>query len=173
MSPDDLKSGPNFKDLVKVIQGHSQMRNMVYLECLVTCNLTPLAENLLLSVCTWSDGDMFSASQYDFRSTPDVRRNFPFPVLRTEEAPTRWLLGKQNKELGVQVTLLLLLFAYILSHLLVALEKVINVWINWIEFMIMIMVCDVIYFICVRDVIYFISVCVYMNLSLSDKLNWI
>lgn len=37
--------------------------------------------------------------------------------------------------------------------------------------MIMIMVCDVIYFICVRDLIYFISVCVYMNLSLSDKLN--
>ncbi|XP_014012463.2 semaphorin-4G [Salmo salar] len=38
------------------------------------------------------DGDMFSASQYEFRSSPDVRRNFPFPTLRTEEAPTRWLL---------------------------------------------------------------------------------
>ncbi|XP_076155053.1 semaphorin-4G [Alosa pseudoharengus] len=38
------------------------------------------------------DGDMFSASQYEFRSTPDVRRNFPFPVLRAEEAPTRWLM---------------------------------------------------------------------------------
>ncbi|XP_062382115.1 semaphorin-4G isoform X2 [Sardina pilchardus] len=38
------------------------------------------------------DGDMFSASQYEFRNTPDVRRNFPFPVLRAEEAPTRWLM---------------------------------------------------------------------------------
>ncbi|XP_068610379.1 semaphorin-4G [Brachionichthys hirsutus] len=38
------------------------------------------------------DGEMFTASQYEFRSSPDVRRNFPFPVLRTEEAPTRWLL---------------------------------------------------------------------------------
>ena len=39
---------------------------------------------------------MFTASQYEFRSSPDVRRNFPFPTLRTEEAPTRWLLGKCN-----------------------------------------------------------------------------
>ncbi|XP_010775513.1 semaphorin-4G [Notothenia coriiceps] len=39
-----------------------------------------------------SDGEMFTASQYEFRSSPDVRRNFPFPTLRTEEAPTRWLL---------------------------------------------------------------------------------
>ncbi|KAL0984267.1 hypothetical protein UPYG_G00139230 [Umbra pygmaea] len=38
------------------------------------------------------DGEMFSASQYEFRSSPDIRRNFPFPTLRTEEAPTRWLL---------------------------------------------------------------------------------
>ncbi|XP_019720692.1 semaphorin-4G [Hippocampus comes] len=39
-----------------------------------------------------ADGEMFTASQYEFRSSPDVRRNFPFPTLRTEEAPTRWLL---------------------------------------------------------------------------------
>lgn len=39
---------------------------------------------------------MFTASQYEFRSSPDIRRNFPFPTLRTEEAPTRWLLGKYN-----------------------------------------------------------------------------
>uniref|UniRef100_A0AAX7U715 Semaphorin 4G n=1 Tax=Astatotilapia calliptera TaxID=8154 RepID=A0AAX7U715_ASTCA len=38
------------------------------------------------------DGEMFTASQYEFRSSPDIRRNFPFPTLRTEEAPTRWLL---------------------------------------------------------------------------------
>lgn len=42
---------------------------------------------------------MFTASQYEFRSSPDVRRNFPLPTLRTEEAPTRWLLGKQSKDL--------------------------------------------------------------------------
>ncbi|KAI5623331.1 semaphorin-4G, partial [Silurus asotus] len=38
------------------------------------------------------DSEMYSASQYDFRSSPDIRRNFPFPNLRTEEAPTKWLL---------------------------------------------------------------------------------
>uniref|UniRef100_A0A8C5CVW9 Semaphorin 4G n=1 Tax=Gadus morhua TaxID=8049 RepID=A0A8C5CVW9_GADMO len=38
------------------------------------------------------EGEMFTASQYEFRSSPDVRRNFPLPALRTEEAPTRWLL---------------------------------------------------------------------------------
>ncbi|XP_076855570.1 semaphorin-4G [Brachyhypopomus gauderio] len=38
------------------------------------------------------DGEMYSASQYEFRSNPDIRRNFPFPNLRTDEAPTRWLL---------------------------------------------------------------------------------
>ncbi|XP_056153338.1 semaphorin-4G [Lampris incognitus] len=38
------------------------------------------------------DGEMFTATQYEFRSSPDVRRNFPIPTLRTEEAPTRWLL---------------------------------------------------------------------------------
>ncbi|KAK1794019.1 hypothetical protein P4O66_010928 [Electrophorus voltai] len=37
------------------------------------------------------DGEMYSASQYEFRSNPDIRRNFPFPNLRTDEAPTRWL----------------------------------------------------------------------------------
>lgn len=39
---------------------------------------------------------MFTATQYDFRSSPDVRKNFPFPTLRTEEAPTQWLLGKRK-----------------------------------------------------------------------------
>lgn len=43
-----------------------------------------------------SDGEMFTATQYEFRSSPDVRRNFPFPTLRTEEAPTQWLLGKRR-----------------------------------------------------------------------------
>ncbi|CDQ69596.1 unnamed protein product [Oncorhynchus mykiss] len=42
------------------------------------------------------DGEMFSATQYEFRSSPDVRRNFPFPTLRTEEAPTRWLLAEAD-----------------------------------------------------------------------------
>ncbi|KAJ8418096.1 hypothetical protein AAFF_G00138050 [Aldrovandia affinis] len=38
------------------------------------------------------DGEMYTASQYEFRSSPDIRRNFPSPTLKTEEAPTRWLL---------------------------------------------------------------------------------
>ncbi|TKS89529.1 Semaphorin-4G Precursor [Collichthys lucidus] len=42
------------------------------------------------------DGEMFTASQYEFRSSPDVRRNSPFPTLRTEEAPTR-SIGDDDK----------------------------------------------------------------------------
>ncbi|KAF3708209.1 Semaphorin-4G Precursor [Channa argus] len=37
------------------------------------------------------DQEMYSASQYEFRSFPDIRRNSPSPTLRTEDAPTRWL----------------------------------------------------------------------------------
>ncbi|KAF5900931.1 semaphorin-4G-like, partial [Clarias magur] len=37
------------------------------------------------------DGQMYTASQYEFWSSPDIRRNSPIPTLRTEEAPTRWL----------------------------------------------------------------------------------
>ncbi|TSK14773.1 Semaphorin-4G [Bagarius yarrelli] len=38
------------------------------------------------------DSEMYSASQYEFGNIPDIRRNFPFPNLKTEEAPNRWLL---------------------------------------------------------------------------------
>ncbi|XP_035261023.1 semaphorin-4G [Anguilla anguilla] len=38
------------------------------------------------------DGEMYTASQYEFRSSPDIRRNIPYPIVKTEEAPTRWLL---------------------------------------------------------------------------------
>lgn len=41
-----------------------------------------------------SDQQMFTASQYEFRSFPDIRRNSPAPMLRTEDAPTRWLNGE-------------------------------------------------------------------------------
>uniref|UniRef100_A0A672H3Z1 Sema domain-containing protein n=1 Tax=Salarias fasciatus TaxID=181472 RepID=A0A672H3Z1_SALFA len=51
----------------------------------------PVVDQNIFLFCK-SDGEMFTASQYEFRSSPDVRRNFPFPTLRTEEAPTRWLL---------------------------------------------------------------------------------
>ncbi|CAB1312865.1 unnamed protein product, partial [Coregonus sp. 'balchen'] len=34
---------------------------------------------------------MYTASQYEFRGSPDIRRNSPSPTVRTEEAPTRWL----------------------------------------------------------------------------------
>uniref|UniRef100_A0A8C1KW07 Semaphorin-4G n=1 Tax=Cyprinus carpio TaxID=7962 RepID=A0A8C1KW07_CYPCA len=37
------------------------------------------------------DQQMYTASQYEFRSFPDIRRNSPNPTLRTEEAPTQWL----------------------------------------------------------------------------------
>ncbi|XP_051946070.1 semaphorin-4G-like [Xyrauchen texanus] len=37
------------------------------------------------------DQQMYTASQYDFRSFPDIRRNSPNPTLKTEEAPTQWL----------------------------------------------------------------------------------
>lgn len=37
---------------------------------------------------------MYTATQYDFRSSPDIRRNFPNPVVKTEEGPIRWLLGE-------------------------------------------------------------------------------
>lgn len=60
--------------------------------------------NVLLS---FLDSEMYSASQYEFRSSPDIRRNFPFPNLRTEEAPTRWLLGMYStKKLMTPVMLL-------------------------------------------------------------------
>lgn len=42
----------------------------------------------------FSDGQMYTASQYEFWSSPDIRRNSPNPTLRTEEAPTRWLYGQ-------------------------------------------------------------------------------
>ncbi|XP_073776800.1 semaphorin-4G isoform X1 [Danio rerio] len=37
------------------------------------------------------DQQMYTASQYEFRSFPDIRRNSPNPILKTEEAPTQWL----------------------------------------------------------------------------------
>ncbi|TRY69624.1 hypothetical protein DNTS_032743 [Danionella cerebrum] len=37
------------------------------------------------------DQQMYTASQYEFRSFPDIRRNYPNPTLKTEEAPTQWL----------------------------------------------------------------------------------
>lgn len=44
--------------------------------------------------CIGPDQQMYTASQYEFRGSPDVRRNFPSPTVRTEEAPTRWLDGE-------------------------------------------------------------------------------
>uniref|UniRef100_I3KQ36 Semaphorin 4G n=1 Tax=Oreochromis niloticus TaxID=8128 RepID=I3KQ36_ORENI len=37
------------------------------------------------------DQQIYTASQYEFRSFPDIRRNSPSPTLKTEDAPTRWL----------------------------------------------------------------------------------
>lgn len=41
-----------------------------------------------------ADQEMYSASQYEFRSFPDIRRNFGSLKLKTEDAPTRWLNGE-------------------------------------------------------------------------------
>lgn len=40
------------------------------------------------------DQQIYTASQYEFRSFPDIRRNSPSPTLKTEDAPTRWLNGE-------------------------------------------------------------------------------
>lgn len=37
------------------------------------------------------DEQIYTATQYEFRSFPDIRRNAPSPTLKTEDAPTRWL----------------------------------------------------------------------------------
>lgn len=37
------------------------------------------------------DQQIYTATQYEFRSFPDIRRNSPSPTLKTEDAPTRWL----------------------------------------------------------------------------------
>ncbi|XP_054606100.2 semaphorin-4G isoform X2 [Nothobranchius furzeri] len=37
------------------------------------------------------DQQIYTASQYEFWSFPDIRRNSPSPSLKTEDAPTRWL----------------------------------------------------------------------------------
>ncbi|XP_067466261.1 semaphorin-4G [Thunnus thynnus] len=37
------------------------------------------------------DQQIYTASQYEFRSFPDIRRNSQSPMLKTEDAPTRWL----------------------------------------------------------------------------------
>ncbi|XP_054456416.1 semaphorin-4G-like isoform X1 [Anoplopoma fimbria] len=37
------------------------------------------------------DQQVYTASQYEFRSFPDIRRNSPSPTLKTEDAPTRWV----------------------------------------------------------------------------------
>lgn len=53
------------------------------------------------------DQQMYTASQFEFRSFPDIRRNSPSPTLKTEDAPTRWLNGelipRNNKSVWVAV----------------------------------------------------------------------
>lgn len=51
-------------------------------------------QKMLMVLFFLSDQQMFTASQYEFRSFPDIRRNSPSPMLRTEDAPTRWLNGE-------------------------------------------------------------------------------
>ncbi|KTF77999.1 hypothetical protein cypCar_00028468 [Cyprinus carpio] len=49
------------------------------------------------------DQQMYTASQYEFRSFPDIRRNSPNPTLRTEEAPTQWLQALVRKNVSSSV----------------------------------------------------------------------
>lgn len=51
-------------------------------------------QKMLIVLFFLSDQQMFTASQYEFRSFPDIRRNSPSPMLRAEDAPTRWLNGE-------------------------------------------------------------------------------
>nr|XP_029527941.1 semaphorin-4G-like [Oncorhynchus nerka] len=46
------------------------------------------------------DQQMYTASQYEFQCSPDIRRNDPYPMVRTEEAPTRWFHVLKNVKIS-------------------------------------------------------------------------
>lgn len=41
-----------------------------------------------------ADGGLYTATRYEFRSLPDIRRNLHQRPLKTEESPLHWLNGK-------------------------------------------------------------------------------
>lgn len=44
--------------------------------------------------CT--DGGLYTATRYEFRSLPDIRRNLHQRPLKTEESPLHWLNGETS-----------------------------------------------------------------------------
>lgn len=44
--------------------------------------------------CT--DGGLYTATRYEFRSLPDIRRNLHQRPLKTEESPLHWLNGEMS-----------------------------------------------------------------------------
>lgn len=43
-----------------------------------------------------ADGGLYTATRYEFRSLPDVRRNLHQRPLKTEESPLHWLDGERS-----------------------------------------------------------------------------
>jgi len=44
----------------------------------------------------WLDGGLYTATRYEFRSLPDIRRNLHQRPLKTEESPLHWLNGETS-----------------------------------------------------------------------------
>lgn len=42
------------------------------------------------------DGGLYTATRYEFRSLPDIRRNLHQRPLKTEESPLHWLNGETS-----------------------------------------------------------------------------
>lgn len=47
--------------------------------------------------CPSPDGGLYTATRYEFRSIPDIRRSRHPHSLRTEEAPVHWLNGEEDE----------------------------------------------------------------------------
>lgn len=49
-----------------------------------------------LPCLTCPDGGLYTATRYEFRSLPDIRRNLHQRPLKTEESPLHWLNGEMS-----------------------------------------------------------------------------
>ncbi|KAI7805964.1 semaphorin-4G [Triplophysa rosa] len=76
-----------FSPLCAYIDGREFKISSVFEEGREKCPYDPTKSYTGLLI----DQQMYTASQYEFRSYPDIRRNSPSPTLKTEEAPTQWL----------------------------------------------------------------------------------
>lgn len=58
-----------------------------------------------LTCLSCPDGGLYTATRYEFRSLPDIRRNLHQRPLKTEESPLHWLNGETSRSLpGTGVT---------------------------------------------------------------------